>query len=151
MFFSSQLYPKDLVETINSQDVIKSCAEILRTECIDQGFLLEGSYKDPDDVIASYNIFTDRRPPSWERFLNTILPFRKTSEAFKRKCDTIFQIIYSLVHNSTKTPPLHVVVAETIHDLTREISTDFEYNKAPHSTCLLPSLFVVSSTICRIG
>ena len=52
-------------------------------------------------------------------FFNTMLPFRKTSESLQRKSDTIFQIMYSLIHNSTKTTPLQVFVAEAIHDISR--------------------------------
>lgn len=119
VFFSRHVQTTELVETIRSQDVIKDCARILKNECIEYEFSLEDSYKDANDVIASYNIFIKKRPAAWECFFNTMLPFRKTSESLQRKSDTIFQIMYSLIHNSTKTTPLQVFVAEAIHDISR--------------------------------
>ena len=118
VFFSRHVQTTELVETIRSQDVIKDCARILKNECIEYEFSLEDSYKDANDVIASY-IFIKKRSGAWECFFNTMLPFRKTLEALERKSDTIFQIMYLLIHNSAKTTPLQVFVAEAIHDISR--------------------------------
>ena len=119
VYFSRYVQTTELVEIIRSQDVIKDCARILKNECIEYKFSLEDSYKDANDVIASYNIFIKKRPAAWECFFNTMLPFRKTLESLQRKSDTIFQIMYSLTHNSTKKTPLQIFVAEPIHDISR--------------------------------
>ena len=117
--FSRNIPAEDLVEAIRSKDAVKACAEILKEECVEYEFLLDNSYKSASDLLASYNNYKIKRPPSWETFFDTIFPFRKNSEALRRKSDTVFQIMYTLIHNSTKIPPLHVFVAETIHDISR--------------------------------
>ena len=48
-----------------------------------------------------------------------IFPTYKNSETFKRKCDTVFQIMHTLIHNARKKTPLHVAIAETRHDTCR--------------------------------
>ena len=52
-------------------------------------------------------------------FLNSIFLYRPQSENIKRKCGTIFQIIFYLVHSSKKKTPLHASLCESIHDICR--------------------------------
>ena len=37
----------------------------------------------------------------------------------QRKCDSIFQIVFSLVHNGQKKTPVHVSISQTIHEVCR--------------------------------
>ena len=41
---------------------------------------------------------------------------RSTSEDLTRKCDTLFQQIFYLIHNGRKKTPLHVSLTQSIHD-----------------------------------
>ena len=46
-------------------------------------------------------------------------PTYKNSEALRRKCDTVFQIMHTLIHNPRRKTPLHAATAETIHKTCR--------------------------------
>ena len=59
------------------------------------------------------------RLPNWETFFNKLLPFYRQSNIIQRKCGTVFQILYNLVHNATKFFPASVWIAETVYDVTR--------------------------------
>ena len=53
------------------------------------------------------------RLPNWETFINELLMFHRQSNIIQRKCGTVFQILYNLVHNATKVSPTSVWIAET--------------------------------------
>ena len=55
----------------------------------------------------------------WEMFFNNLFPQRSRSENIIRKCDTIFQIVFNLVHNGRKNVPLHIGIWQSIHDKCR--------------------------------
>ena len=57
------------------------------------------------------------RLPNWETFFNELLPFHRQSNIIQRKCGTVFQILYNLVHDATKVSPASVWIAETVHDM----------------------------------
>ena len=119
LVFSRTIESSSLVETIRSHDAVEICAGILRDECKQYDFNLDNSFKSAEDLVSSYNSFKGQRPPSWEKFFDVMFPYRKKSDVIQRKCDTVFQIAFSIVHNLTKVPPLHVFVAQAIHDVSR--------------------------------
>ena len=82
-----------VVETLRSQDAIRDCAQTLKRECENFQFMLDGSYKSAKDFGASHNNYIKSRP-SWEKFFPAISPTYKKSQALKRKCDTVFQIMH---------------------------------------------------------
>ena len=43
----------------------------------------------------------------------------KASEVIQRKCDTVFQMVYYMVHDGNKKKPLHVSTAQAIHETCR--------------------------------
>ena len=45
-----------------------------------------------------------------------LFPYRTKSKATQRKCDSIFQIVHYIVHNGKKHNPLHVSLAEVLHN-----------------------------------
>ena len=99
MFFSAQISSEDVVETIRANEITKLCAEALRKECEDFDFALEGSLKNPNDLRIAQEKYDKQRPPTWERFFNTIFPYRKSSPNIKRKCDLIFEVVFNIVHH----------------------------------------------------
>ena len=119
IFFSSSIHSEDLAETICNTDAIKQCASKLLDDCTAFNFELEGSFHSGEDVALSFEGYCKSRPPSWDTFFNVLLPQRSKSEGIKRKSDTIFQIIYYLIHDGQKKTPLHTSQSQCIHDISR--------------------------------
>jgi len=120
MFFSNSITTLDVVNTIqNHQDNVKVCAQNLRQECQNYSFGIEKSYRSASDISVSLNTFKQEKLPTWNEFFKEMFPNREKSDRIKRKCDTIFQIVYNLVHNSTKVSPQSILIAQAVHDLTR--------------------------------
>ena len=119
MFFSSSIKTEKVVDKLRNQNPIRECAQLLKEECIQYDFKLEGSYKTSEDLLLSYNNWMTNRLPNWETFFNELLPFYRESNIIQRKCGTVFQILYYLVQNTTKVSPTSVWIGETVHDVTR--------------------------------
>ena len=119
MFYSTNICPADLVETLRQTNPIKICAEKLRKECEEFDFLLDNSYCDAEDLECSLKNYKEYRPKSWELFFNILFIYGKESVHIQRKCDNIFQIIFNMVHNGQKKTPMHVGLSETVHDICR--------------------------------
>ena len=117
MFFSAKVFLTDIAETLRSNDPVKICAEKLRNECEQFDFLLEGSFNDADDIKLSFDHYNQNRPNSWELFFNSLFPYRSKSDNIKRKCDSVFQIIYNVVHNGYKKTTMHISLYEAIHKI----------------------------------
>ena len=117
MFFSRTVTTEDLVEKLRSEDPVTACAKLLREEAEQYNFLLDDSYNAASDLIASFNTYRVRQPSSWQKFFDSIFPKRKSFDGLQRKCDSVFQIMYAMIRK--KKTPLHVLVAETIHDASR--------------------------------
>ena len=50
MFFSNTVRTEDMVETLRSQDAVRVCAQILKGECENFQFMLDGSFAEgPSD------------------------------------------------------------------------------------------------------
>ena len=92
-----------------------TCAEELRSECQFYDFGLKGSFHSADDLSISYNNYTKHRPTAWNSFFDSLFSNRTKSEHIMRKCDTIFQIVFNIVHNGQNKTPLHVSLSEAIH------------------------------------
>ena len=116
MLFSSNVSSKDLIETLRSTDVIKACADKLKKECEEFNFGLSDTYCDGSDIDLSLKEYDENRPESWKLFLDALFLNRKRSEHIKRKCDNIFQIIFNMIHSGGKRTPMHVSLAQTVHD-----------------------------------
>ena len=115
-FFLRTIGTSDVVETIRNSNPIKECAEVLKEECRGYDFGLDESFCNASDLKNS----NERdRPKYWVQFLNILFPNRHESKSIKRKCDTIFQSVYYLIHNGKKKTPMHVSIASAVHDLTR--------------------------------
>ena len=108
MFFSSTICRADIVETLRFKNPITECAQNLRKECENYSFNLDDSNCNPRDVANSLNQYSHDKPPMWEMFFNNLFPQRSRSENIIRQCDTIFQIVFNLVHNCRKNVPLHI-------------------------------------------
>ena len=66
-----------VVDKLRNQNSIRECAQLLKEECIQYGFKLEGSYKTSDDLLLSYNNRMTNRLSNWETFFNGFLPFHR--------------------------------------------------------------------------
>ena len=119
MFFSSNVSSKDLVETLRSTDVIKACTDKLKKECEEFNFGLSDTYCDGSDIDLSLKEYDENRPESWTLFFDALFSNRKRSEHIKRKCDNIFQTIFNMIHSGRKRTPMHVSLAQTVHDTCR--------------------------------
>ena len=89
---------------------------MLREECNSYKFDLDNSYCDANDVSISFNVYKDDWPKRWEICFKRLVKVRSTSEDLTRKCDTLFQQIFYLIHNGRKKTPLHVSLTQSIHD-----------------------------------
>ena len=119
MFFSSNVSSNDLVETLRSTDVIKACADKLKKECEEFNFGLSNTCCDGSDIDVSLKEYDENRPESWTSFFDALFSNRKRSEHIKRKCDNIFQIIFNMIPSGGKRTPMHVSLAQTVHDTCR--------------------------------
>jgi len=119
MFFSNSIKTSEVVSTLHSQDSIKICAQTLKRECQNYSFKIESSNKSADDLAISLDSFKKEKLCAWNKFFKEMFPFREQSKQIQRKCDTIFQIVYNLVHNSCQVSPQSILVAQAVHDLTR--------------------------------
>ena len=113
MFFSSK------IKTIDIGESLKECANVLRTECEEFDFCLDESFNLAEDATLSLKYYLKDCPPTWSAFFDSMFPYQSKSENIIRKCDTIFQIIYYLVHNGKKKTPFHLSLCESIHDTCR--------------------------------
>ena len=129
MFFSSTICRADIVETLRFKNPITECAQNLRKECENYSFNLDDSNCNPRDVANSLNQYSHDKPPMWEMFFNNLFPQRSRSENIIRKCDTIFQIVFNLVHNGRKNVPLHIGISQSIHDKCRSKQLIQIFNK----------------------
>ena len=105
MFFSANVRAGEIAESLSSKtddDIIIACAKILREESNSYNFDIDNCYCDANDVNISFNIYKDDRTKSWETFFKSLVKVRSTSEDFTRKCDTLFQQIFYLIHNGRK-------------------------------------------------
>ena len=119
MFFSSSIRQADIVETLRVKNSIVECAQKLRDECQNYSFNLDDSNCNARDIENSLNQYNLEKPPMWEMFFNSLFPQRSRYENLIRKCDTIFQIVFNLVHNCRRKVPLHVSISQGIHDKCR--------------------------------
>lgn len=119
MFFSSKISSVSLSEKIRAFDCVKLCAEKLRKECLDYDFGLTGKFGDANDLTLSMYDYESGRPENWKIFFDKLLPSHSKSKQVIKKCDSIFQIAYTLVHDGRKKTPMHISIAQTIHEASR--------------------------------
>ena len=119
MLLSSNITSTDVVEMLRSTDVVKACAEKLKKECEEFSFGLSDTYLDAHDIELSLKEYEENRPESWTIFFDTLFSYCKRSEHIKRKCDNMFQFVFNIVHNGKEKTPMHISVAQTIHDTCR--------------------------------
>ena len=119
MFFSSELKSPDIANTVRNTDVTVECAKLLREECKTFDFGLDNSYCDGDDVSISYESFKRKRPAEWEKFFNILIDQKDKSKIKQRICDSVFQILYKMIHNNGRRTPLAISFAQAIQDICR--------------------------------
>lgn len=119
MFFSNVVKTSDVVSTIQFTDSIKLCAQTLKLECQTYSFG-DSTSKSAEVLDESFQKYKqDDELNSWKIFFKEMFPFIEKSDHIKRKCDSIFQIFYNLINNSTKVSPQSVVIGQAVHDISR--------------------------------
>ena len=98
-FFLCNIGTSDVVETIRNTNHINECAEVLKEECRGYDFGLDESFCNANDLKNSNK---NDCPKYWVQFLNILFPNIHKSKSIKRKCDTIFQSAYYLIHHGKK-------------------------------------------------
>ena len=106
MFFSSKVKSTDITEQVRSIDVIIECAKPIRNQMKNYNFDLDESYCDVDDISLSYDVLVKNRPLEWNTFCSALFDHEVISIARQRICDTVFQILYKLIHRNRKRTPL---------------------------------------------
>ena len=119
MFFSSSLRQADIVETLRDKDPIVLCTQKLRDECENFSFNLDDTNCKARDVANSLSQCKVDKPPMWEMFFHSLFSQRSRSENMIRKSETIFQIVFNLVHSCRKKVPLHISISQGIRDKCR--------------------------------
>ena len=101
MFFSVNLRSIEMAEQLQSNDFAAEYAKLLQKELLDFDFGLEGSCCDGDDVSVSYKNYKKTSFVMWKKFCSILLQ-GNMSTARQRICDTVFQILFKMVHANTK-------------------------------------------------
>ena len=117
MFFSTALRQVDVIESLRnktSTSVIISCAKTLESDIKLFKFQLDEFNCDANDLATCQSDM--KVPDSWHIFMKHLFGQRSMSDEFDRKSYVIFQQIYYFVHNGTKKTPLHVSIAQSIHN-----------------------------------
>ena len=77
--------------------------------------------------MLSLKEYEENRPESWTIFFDTLFSRRKRSEHIKREGDNIFQFIFNIVHNGKEKTPMHISVAQTIHNTVVDRNSWFRF------------------------
>ena len=97
-------------------------------------------------VRNSLSQYKLHKPPMWEMLFNSLFPQCNRFEYMIRKCDTIFQIVFNLVHSCRNKVPLHISISQGIHDKCRskqliqilnKLELCFNYDKLKIKRCPL--------------
>jgi hypothetical protein len=101
-----------------SENKLSEAAFVLRRECEDYDYGLDGKFCDEDDLTNAERKYSEARPMNWSYFFEQLIPAYKHSDFVKRKCDMAFEIIYNIIHGRKKTP-LMIANAQLIHETSR--------------------------------
>ena len=121
-------YPKDrkksqvIIPKWIKPDIVNPvvlCAEKIRQECKFYNFKLDESYRSNNDCKLSMECFKNNRPSPWNTFCRTMFKGFKQSSRPDTGCDLVFQIFYNLLYRGYRKTPLQVLIAQTIHDISR--------------------------------
>ena len=121
MFFSYNADQCTLVETLRTTKHSQYLLE-LKSEFMKYDFALSNSYCHPQHVKISMENFKSSRPPSWMEFLKYLFNGRNifdSNPTLMLKLDTLYQIIYFTLHNGRRPTPMHVSLAQTVHNMSR--------------------------------
>ena len=89
----------------------------LRSECKSYDFGLNQSFRYASELqlgmekLQSYDSLQ-----CWNKFFSALFPARSSSESIRRKCDVIFQIVFSIINGGQRKTPLYTAIAQSIHD-----------------------------------
>ena len=102
MFFSSKIKTVDVAEQLRSVPSIAECGRLLRGMFLEFDFGLDKSFCDANDILNSYRHFEEKCPTQWIDFCLALADHKTVSISRERIFDTLFQIIYKMVHGNWK-------------------------------------------------
>ncbi len=82
----------------------------------DYRFGLEECFCEPRDLQLSASMLLKNPPPTWDKFCSHLFYGRQVPRV---KINIVFQILHYALSGSKEPTPLHIMVAEGIHSLTR--------------------------------
>ena len=115
MVFSTGRDPQSLAEAMRVSSV-QQVATTIAQELKDYTFGLEESFCEPRNLQLSASMLLKNPPPTWEKFCSHLFHGRQVSRV---KMDVVFQILHYALSGGKEPTPLHIMVAEGIHSLTR--------------------------------
>ena len=115
MVFSTGCDPQSLAEAMRVLSV-QQVATTLAQELKDYTFGLQESFCEPRDLQLSASMLLKNPPPTWETFCSHLFHGRQVSRV---KMDVVFQILLYALSGGKEPTPLHIMVTEGIHSLTR--------------------------------
>ena len=104
-------------ENLRAVDPIITAAKLLREETQQYDFLLDDSFSASSNLVGSHETYQNKQPEMWMKFSNALIPNRKYYDGPQRKSDTIYQIAHATI--TKKKTPLHVFVAQSVHEASR--------------------------------
>ena len=117
LFYLSAIKTENVLETIRTNDPIEICAKQLKSECQEFDFGLDHSFRYASDLECGIEkLKSGAGLQCWNSFFDCVFPSRSSSVSIKRKCDVIFQIIFSLIHNGQRKTPFHRAISQSIYD-----------------------------------
>ena len=115
MVFSNKLQTTDLIDNLRATDPIITAAKLLREETQQYDFLLDDSFSASSDLVAKVMKFIKTGNLRCGR--SFLMHNRKNYDGLQRKSDTIYQIVHVTI--TKKKTPLHVFVAQAVHEASR--------------------------------
>lgn len=155
LFFSADVTQESLAETIRCTDPVRECAEVLRQSLMSVNFDLTDRFCDANDLKEAWNATVIPEPLL--RFFGHLLNFDTQSfQACKinmdknqeseledegtidgptasptkvRQIQSLFQIMYYVLHGGRKRTPLHIMNAQAIYDICKSATLITNFNR----------------------
>jgi hypothetical protein len=105
-------------EMLASSDYLGKTADLLKNECQNHDFGLDGKLCDESDLYNAEKQYSESRPPNWVKFFEKLVPNYRESEQVQKKCDMVYEIIYNIIHGRKKSP-LMVANSQLLHEKSR--------------------------------
>ena len=86
-------------------------------------FKLNGNLKLAQDLVSSHNSFKEQGPPLWEKFSMWCSSTAISQNLYKESATQSSNLCFQSPTITHKLPPLHVYIAQAIHDFLKSKTT----------------------------